>query len=392
MDSSFRVAVVGVGGIGAAACYWAARRVGGAVLGLEQFPLFHDRGASQDSSRILRRAQYQEPYATLAHTAYDTWDEVSAEAGEQLVIRTGGVVIEATAQRAGMATGGRDVDGYAAMMRTHGVEHEIWDAAALQEHYSQFRLDGDERTVFQADTSLVDAARANAAHVRLARAHGAVIRDECPVRALRPGPAGVEVVTDDETYRVDAVVMASGAWTNELLPGATWPLTVTQEQVTYYEPTDPDAFSVGRFPIFMWHGRENFYGFPVHGGGTKLGQHLGGHETTARDRTFTPDEVRIKRQQSFLDEHVPGFAGAEIRTKTCLYTLPPDQNFVLGPLVDEPRIVAAVGAGHAYKFASLLGRILSEQALDGATPHPVEAFRTDRPALVDPSFVRAFHV
>ncbi len=392
MDRSFRVAVVGVGGIGAATCYWAARRIGGAVLGLEQFPLFHLRGASQDSSRILRRAQYQEPYATLAHAAYDTWDEVSTEAGEQLVIPTGGVVIEATAQRAGLATGGRDVDGYAAMMRVHGVEHEVWDAARLQQRYPQFRLDGDERAVYQRETALVDAAQANAAHVRLARAHGAVIRDECPVRALRSTPAGIEVVTDGETYLVQRVVVASGAWTNEVLPGVRWPLTVTQEQVTYYAPADLDTFSVGRFPIFMWHGRENYYGIPVHGGRTKLGQHLGGHETTARDRTFTPDEVRIKRQQGFLDEHVPGFAAAEVLTKTCLYTLPPDQNFVLGPLAAEPRITAAVGAGHAYKFAGLLGRILTEQALDGRTEHPVEAFSTTRPALVDPSFERAFHV
>lgn len=392
MDEGYRIAVVGVGGIGAAACYWAARRVGGGVLGLEQFPLFHLRGASQDSSRILRRAQHEEPYATLAHAAYDTWDEVSAEAGEPLVVRTGGVVIEATAQRAGLATGGRDIDGYAAMMRSHGVEHEVWDAAELQRHFPRFRLDGDERAVHQRDTSLVDAGRANAAHVRLARGLGAVIRDECPVRALRPGPAGVEVVTDDETYRVDAVVLASGAWTNELLPGPTWPLTVTQEQVTYYAPAEPADFAVGSFPIFMWHGRENFYGFPVHQGHTKLGQHLGGHETTARDRTFVPDEVRIKRQREFLDDHVPGFAGPEVLTKTCLYTLPPDQHFVLGPLADEPRIVAAVGAGHAYKFASLLGKVLSEQALDGRTEHPVEAFRTTRPALVDPAFPRAFHV
>lgn len=392
MDTHFRIAVVGVGGIGAAACYWAARRVGAGVLGLEQFPLFHERGASQDSSRILRRAQYQEPYATLAGAAYDVWEEVQAHAGEPLVIRTGGVVVEATAQRAGLTTGGRDVDGYAAMMRTHGIAHEVWDAAALRERYPQFRLHGDERAVFQADTSLVDAARANAAHVRLARGHGAVIRDDCPVRALRPGPAGVEVVTDDETYRVDAVVLAGGAWTNELLPGVTWPLTVTQEQVTYYSPPVPADFAVGTFPIFMWHGRDNFYGFPVHGGGTKLGQHLGGHETTARDRTFIPDEVRTKRQREFLDDHVPGFAGPELRTKTCLYTLPPDQHFVLGPLAGEPRIVAAVGAGHAYKFASLLGRILSEQALDGHTSHPVDTFRTTRPALVDPSFARAFHV
>ena len=208
MDRTFRVAVVGIGGIGAAACYWAARRAGAGVLGLEQFELFHLRGASQDSSRILRRAQHQEPYATLAGAAYDTWAALSDESGEELVITTGGVVVEATAERVGLDTGNRGVDGYAAMMRAPGVAHEVWDAARLREHYPQFRLDGDERAVHQGETALVDAAKANAAHVRLARAHGAVLRDGCPVRALRPTPAGIEVVTDEETYRVGSVVLA----------------------------------------------------------------------------------------------------------------------------------------------------------------------------------------
>lgn len=392
MNTDFRIAVVGVGGIGASACYWASKRLGGAVLGLEQFELFHVRGESQDHSRIIRRAQYQEPYATLAHAAYDSWHTVSAESGEQLVVPTGGVVIEATSERVGLATGGRDIVGYSAMMTKHGVEHELWDADQLVERFPQFSLNGDERAVYSADTALVDAGKANAAHVTLARAQGAVVRDNCPVRALRPLPHGVEVVTDDEIYRVDAVVMASGAWTNELLPTTEWPLTITQEQVTYYRPPAREDFAIGAFPIFMWHGRENFYGFPLYADGTKLGQHLGGNETTARDRTFVPDDVRIKRQQLFLEQHIPGFVGPEVYTKTCLYTLPPDQNFVLGPLADAPRIIVAVGAGHAYKFASLLGRILSEQAIDGGTGHPVEAFRTDRPALIDPSFARAFHV
>ena len=393
MNSEYRLAVVGVGGIGAAACYWASQRIGAGVIGLEQFPLFHVRGASQDHSRILRRAQHQEPYATLAHAAYDCWDHLQSAAGEQLVIPTGGLVLEATSERQGLQTAGRDIAGYSAMMKVHGVQHEIWDAEQVQAHYPQFRLNGDEKALFQNDTSIVDAAKANAAHVRLARANGATIRDECPVLALRSVPDGVEVVTSDETYLVDAVIMASGAWTNELLPDTQWPLTITQEQVTYYSPPDPEQFAVDNFPIFMWHGRHNFYGFPIYGEpGTKLGQHLGGNETTARDRTFVPDDDRVKRQQQFLEEHVPGFVGPELYTKTCLYTLPPDQNFVLGPLPDQPRINVAVGAGHAFKFASLLGRILSEQALDGATSHPVEAFRTDRPALTDPSFVRAFHV
>ena len=41
----------------------------------------------------------------------------------------------------------------------------------------------------------------------------------------------------------------------------------------------------------------------------------------------------------------------------------------------------AVGAGHAFKFASVLGRILSDFALDGTTQSNVADFRIERPIL-----------
>jgi len=144
--------------------------------------------------------------------------------------------------------------------------------------------------------------------------------------------------------------------------------------------------------VFMWHGAHNFYGFPVYGEvATKLGQHMGGPEVTAGTRTFEPDPVRRERYRDFLRAHIPGFAGPELYTKTCLYTIPPDQNFVLDTLPDEPRVAVAVGAGHAFKFAALIGTILADLALDGASRHPVEAFALTRPAITDRAFARAFH-
>ena len=56
MRTEFDTIVIGLGGIGAAAAYWLSRRLGEDVLGLEQFQLFHVRGASQDYSRIIRLA------------------------------------------------------------------------------------------------------------------------------------------------------------------------------------------------------------------------------------------------------------------------------------------------------------------------------------------------
>jgi len=386
--------VAGCGGLGAAALYRLSRRLGPGVLGIERFGIGHDRGASGDHSRIIRLAQHEPQYGALAPAAYMAWREAEEASGQRILTLTGGLVIEDRAHRDKPGTGNRNLDGYAAVLSEAGVAYEELDAAALRDRWPQFRLDGDERAIYQRDSGIVDARRATAVHAALARANGAELLEHTPVRSLRPRPDGVEVRTDTETYLADRVVVAADAWTNELLDGcgAHLPLTVTQEQVTYYATAHLRDFAPDRFPVFMWHGAHNFYGFPVYGEvATKLGQHMGGPEVTAQTRTFAPDPVRQERYRAFLDAHVPGFAGPELYTKTCLYTIPPDQNFVLGTLPEEPRVAVAVGAGHAFKFAALIGAILADLALDGATSHPIDAFALTRPALTDRTFARAFH-
>ena len=331
-----------------AACHWLAQETGTAVLGLEQFALGHSRGASQDHSRIIRLAQHQDAYADLAPDAYDAWHEVERASGVQLLVRTGGLVIEDVAHRDTARTGTRNMSGYEDVMRRHGVEFERLDADAIAARWPQFRLQGSEQGIHQAESGLVDAAKANATHIALARAAGATIRDNTPVLHVRPRGDRVEVVTADETYLAEKVVVTADAWTNTLLTevGTALPLTVTQEQVTYYATPNLRDFAPDRFPVFMWHGRDNFYGFPVYGEvATKLGQHNGGWPTTAQTRAFDPDPVREARQLAFLDEHLPGFAGPTLYTKTCLYTLPPDQHFVLDTLPAHPNISVAIGPG-----------------------------------------------
>ena len=394
MDGTYKAIVVGCGGLGSAALYWLSRELGQDVLGLEQFRLGHDYGASQDHSRIIRLAQHQSEYAALAPYAYEAWSEIEDESGVRVLFETGGLIIEAKDERDPEKVGTRNIDGYVAAFREHGFDYELLDSEGLMARWPQFRLSGPERAIFQKDSGLVDARRANAAHIALARARGATVLERTPVRAVRPNGGGVEVVTDGRTYLADRVVVASDAWTNEVLreTGTRIPLTVTQEQVTYYATPNLKEFSMDRFTVFMWHGADNFYGFPVYGEvATKLGQHMGGHEVTAESRTFEPDPVRQIRYRDFLNRHIPGFLGPELYTKTCLYTIPPDQNFVIDTLEEHPQISVAVGAGHAYKFAGLIGRILTELALNGESTLPIEAFRLRRSAIADHAFERTFH-
>jgi sarcosine oxidase len=390
----YQAIVIGCGGLGSAALYQLSRRFGTGVLGVERFRLGHDRGGSQDHSRIIRLAQHQSAYAALAPAAYKAWREVEEASGQQILTLTGGLVIEDAAHRVSVDTGSRNLDGYAAMFDRFGVDYELLDATEVAGRWQQFRFDGDERALYQQDTGIVDAGRANAVHTAMARAHGAGIREGTPVRSVKPTAAGVEVRTDEQTYLAERVVIAGGAWTNEVLAdcGMQLPLTVTQEQVTYYATPQLKEFSPQNFPVFMWHGARNYYGFPVYGEvATKLGEHMGGPEVTAETRTFEPDPARQARYRAFLERHIPGFVGPELYSRTCLYTVPPDQNFVLDTLPADPRVVVAVGAGHAYKFAALIGEILAELACNGTSSHPVEAFALTRPAVTDPTFDKTFH-
>ena len=104
----------------------------------------------------------------------------------------------------------------------------------------------------------------------------------------------------------------------------------------------------------------------------KLEQHFGGAERFAG----------IARQvKGWAERHLPRALGPVLYTKTCLYTLTPDRDFVIDRVPGHDDIVVAIGAGHAFKFASVIGRILSELALAGTTPSDIGGFRITRPIL-----------
>jgi monomeric sarcosine oxidase len=377
------VIVVGLGAFGSAAAYWAATRPGIRVLGLEQFELGHANGASADHSRIIRYSYHRPDYVRLAARAYANWSEVEAEAGDRIVTVTGGLDLwpaDAAIPQ---------VD-YATSLAAERVPFEQLDAAEIIRRWPQWRLTDDVTGIWQAQGGIADPYRGNAAHRRLAVAHGATLRDRTKVSAIREVGGGYAVETAKATYGTRTVVLATDAWTNELLASfdRRLPLTVTKEQVTYFAAPDPSAFAPERFPVWIWMDDPSFYGFPVYGeGGPKVAQDYGGQQTTPDTRTFAPDEAIRARVRAFLAEHLPGALGPEIVTKTCLYTLTPERDFVVDRLPDSPGVVVGLGAAHGFKFASVLGRILVELALDGSSPSAGEigAFGIDRPALLDPN-------
>ena len=63
-------------------------------------------------------------------------------------------------------------------------------------------------------------------------------------------------------------------------------------------------------------------------------------------------------------------------TETCLYTVAPDEHFVVDFLPGRSDvIVASPCSGHGFKFSCLIGRVLADLATDGATDLPIDAWK-----------------
>ncbi|MGH9464727.1 MAG: N-methyl-L-tryptophan oxidase, partial [Thermoanaerobaculia bacterium] len=78
--------------------------------------------------------------------------------------------------------------------------------------------------------------------------------------------------------------------------------------------------------------------------------------------------------------------------KTCLYDLTPDRDFVIDRAPGCAHVFLALGGAHAFKFASAIGRILADLAVDGSTAADLGPFAATRPILREPDPPRSFLV
>jgi sarcosine oxidase len=383
-----RVIVLGLGGIGSAAAYWAARRLGTDVLGIEQFELGHLNGGSEDHSRIIRLSYHTPGYVKLAVEAYEAWSSLEEDAGEAVILRTGGLDLAPANATIGL-------EDYRASMTTAGLEFEELDAADVMERWPQWRLGDDVSALYQDRSGIAMASRANAEHRRMAQAHGATLLATSEVTSIEESEAGVAVTTPDGRHEAEVLVVAAGAWTNSVTRhlGVTFPLEVTQEQVVYLTPAQPDAFSPDRFPIWIWMTEPSFFGFPVFGEpAVKVAWARCELVTDPDIREFEPRQDVTDTIRSFVAEYLPEADRGVHLARTCLYTLTPDRDFIVDRLPGSERVLVAVGAGHAFKFASLIGSIMADLAIDGTSQHDIAPFVADRAILREHNPTRSYMV
>ena len=137
MTGRYDVIVVGVGGMGSAACYHLARR-GLRTLGLERFDIPHVMGSSHGITRIIRLAYYEHPsYVPLLLRAFDLWDELAIESGRALLQVTG--TVDASGPDEIVFTGSLE------SCQQWDLPYEVLTSAELTRRYPGYQLPGQKR-------------------------------------------------------------------------------------------------------------------------------------------------------------------------------------------------------------------------------------------------------
>ncbi len=372
--TAFDVAVIGLGAMGSAALRNLARR-GAQVIGIERFAPGHDQGSSHGETRIIRLGYFEHPsYVPLLRRTYELWRELEAECQRPFVHITGIAEIG--------PPDGEVVAGTLRASRQHGLLHEVLDSAEVMRRFPAFRIPPDHVGVVQPDGGFLDVEPSIHGMIALAQAAGAEPRTGETVRAIKPSANGVRIDTDRGAIEAGTVIVAAGPWATKLLPDLPVKLRVTRQVQAWFEPKDIAPFAAGRFPVFLLESRHGVhYGFPPHGGSAvKAAKHHHADQAVdpdTVDRTVSAaDEALIR---AALADHIPAANGRMTAAKTCLYTVTPDHDFIVDRLPGAPNvIVASPCSGHGFKFAPVLGEVLGDLALDGATRHDISRFRLGR--------------
>jgi len=369
------VIVAGLGAHGSSAAYRLAAR-GASVLGFDRFARGHTLGSSGGLSRIIRLSYYEHPdYVPLLRRAWTLWRELEGTSGENLLTETRGLY-------AGDPKGDL-VAGALASARTHALEHEVLDAAALRERYPLFDWPDGWQGVFERQAGWLAPERCIETHLHLAEQSGARLRFEEPIARWESTGDGVRVMTETGTFEAKQLVVAAGAWASELAPSLAMQLSVERNVLFWFEPkAERDAFA--QLPVYIVQDTDRFfYGFPyVEGQGVKVaGLHFGDKvDPNTVDRAASAkDEERVR---AWLRRRLPLANGERRDAKVCMYTNTPDAHFVIDRLGGHPDVVVASAcSGHGFKFSSVIGEVLADLVLDGKTRHPIGFLSADRLAV-----------
>ncbi|MBV9984438.1 N-methyl-L-tryptophan oxidase [Bradyrhizobium sp.] len=370
------IAIIGLGLMGSAALRELARR-GADVLGFDPLAIGEARGSSHGSCRIFRRFNFEsEAYTALSDRAFALWRALEAESHQTILMPS--AILEAGPAGCPSVRKSR-----AAAVAAGGPITGPRTGREANAAYGAFNLPDDWDVVVHEAGGILLAERA----MRALRA-GVEHRVAREAAQIAPMPEGIRILTASGEVMARRVIVSAGPWIAGLVPGLTRHVKVTRQAVGWFAPARPETTRYGECPIFILKAaRGMIYGFPdFEGRGVKAAQHDHGPAVGPDEWDPPVSDAELATTSAMLAELVPGAAGAITDREVCLYTNTAQADvvaddggeFVIDRLPADPRIiVASPCSGHGAKFATAIGAMLADMALDPKVK-AVAAFRLDR--------------
>ena len=356
--------------MGLATAYSISKASDSRVLLLDRFGVGNDYCSSNDINRVFRYAYgNDEQYTRMAVESLKLWKNLEEESGQELLLPTGLLML----QGEDLNANGFNEASYRTLSRMK-LGAEQLEAEDIKKRFPQFRAD---KGFFDPHGGVLLASKAITVLSSLAEKHGVKIRKGNALRIVLGDPASIETA-DGETIRFRKLVVTIGPWSNSLLSSKLALMVPTRQQIIYFKPrTSLDRFRVGSCPVFF---TDKHYGLPATGiDGVKVSPKELNDPVDPESANRSVDTVQISGCREVCRRFVPDLADGEVvHSKVCLYDMTENSDFVLDKDPDHPEVVYGYGfSGHGFKFAPLIGALLSELALDMKTSFGLEKFSAD---------------
>jgi sarcosine oxidase/L-pipecolate oxidase len=400
MSNLYDVVVIGGGPVGLASAYQCAK-AGKSVLLLERFNFFNQSGSSNDLVRMFRTMYTQDFMADLAYQSMADWTELESDAGESLIWMSGLLNFGDPNYLSGPE--GNLLAPIPNMDRL-GLPYQILKPAQIMQRYPFRDLPANFVGVFAPDNGCINVPLLLRSLYRLAQSYGAKLQAHAEVKDFKLGEGGVSVTFDNgeiETVTASKCIVTPGAYVNDVLKGIGIQIDLNIWEMVYeYYATDPGPRGT-LFPS-MWFqfldstggdpAKSNlFYGFPTVPWGPPNVARIAVDNAVniianPADRKIEPAANDLQITADFVAKHCIGTDNRPNYSGTCLQTNVVDNMYVLDflpPSVGSGyKNVAVFTAGWAMKLVPVIGKILSELVLNGATSYDISNFKITRPGIL----------
>ncbi|MGE0596455.1 MAG: FAD-dependent oxidoreductase [Hyphomonadaceae bacterium] len=352
-----RVAVIGLGIIGLSVCLRLAR-AGHDVSGFEQFAQMHALGSSHGDTRIMRLTPGEGPiYVRMAARANEAWMRWQDQAGEALIQWTGGLMAGPAGSAFVRNCAAFNQGSPAALLRGDTIYYMTRGAMALPREWDVCR---------QEDVGVTFADKTRAFLIKRAQELGAKLHDNVAIAA----PVTSRTLTiNGEAQTFDAVIVAAGPWAGRVLPEFAPHLVVRRRVIGWLKPKAEHAPP----PVLCCDDEYGLFGMPTPDGLYKIGMHVVGDRVDP-DQVAEPNEEDAAMLAAMAEARLPLYEPQPVRMARCLYTLTPDDNFLMAPSQHDPRIlIMSCCSGHGFKYAPIYGTIV-KRWLDDASVEELDAF------------------